>query len=95
MQTQNHGEILNNVASEYYIGILFFRLVAIRYLQSTLANNIHHAFRILPKAIEDTDYEVRRIMVDMCSSLLVVDEYAADTVKELQEWTEVRRLTLD
>ncbi|RCN33854.1 hypothetical protein ANCCAN_20307 [Ancylostoma caninum] len=64
------------------------RLVAIRYLQSTLASNIHHAFRILPKAIEDTDDEVRRIMIDMCSTLLVVEEYAADTVKELQEWTE-------
>ncbi|VDM86079.1 unnamed protein product, partial [Strongylus vulgaris] len=65
-----------------------FRLVAIRYLQSTLAENIHHVFRILPKAIEDSDDEVRRIMVDMCPSLLAVEEYAADTVKELQEWTE-------
>ncbi|VDK73919.1 unnamed protein product [Cylicostephanus goldi] len=64
------------------------RLVAIRYLQGTLAKNISHVFRILPKAIEDTDDEVRRIMIDMCPSLLVVEEYAADTAKELQEWTE-------
>ncbi|KHJ89726.1 hypothetical protein OESDEN_10441 [Oesophagostomum dentatum] len=64
------------------------RLVAIRYLQSDLAKNIHHIFRVLPKAIEDTDDEVRRIMVDMCPVLLAVEEYAADTVKELQEWTE-------
>ncbi|KAK6732423.1 hypothetical protein RB195_016666 [Necator americanus] len=64
------------------------RLVAIRYLQSTLAKNISHVFRILPKAIEDTDDEIRRIMIEMCSTLLVVEEYAADTMKELQEWTE-------
>ncbi|KHJ78243.1 hypothetical protein OESDEN_22137 [Oesophagostomum dentatum] len=27
-------------------------------------------------------------MVDMCPVLLAVEEYAADTVKELQEWSE-------
>ncbi|PIO74595.1 hypothetical protein TELCIR_03390 [Teladorsagia circumcincta] len=64
------------------------RRVAIRYLHSTLAANIEHVFRILPKAIEDTDSEVRGLMIEMCSTLLAVEEYASDTVKELQEWTE-------
>ncbi|WKX93316.1 hypothetical protein Q1695_010957 [Nippostrongylus brasiliensis] len=64
------------------------RLVATKYLHSTLSTNIRHVFRILPKAIEDTDDEVRRLMIEMCSTLLVVEEYAEDTVKELQQWTE-------
>ncbi|KAK5965612.1 hypothetical protein GCK32_012104 [Trichostrongylus colubriformis] len=64
------------------------RLVAIRYLHKTVATNIEHVFRILPKAIEDTDGEVRAVMIEMCSTLLAVEEYAAETVKELQEWTE-------
>ena len=68
---------------------LFSRLVAIRYLQTDPAKNIQHIFRILPKAIEDSDDDVRRIMVDLCPMLLAVEEYAAETVKELQDWTEV------
>ncbi|VDL71398.1 unnamed protein product [Nippostrongylus brasiliensis] len=64
------------------------RLVATKYLHSTLSTNIRHVFRILPKAIEDTDDEVRRLMIEMCSTLLVVEEYAEGTVKELQQWTE-------
>ncbi|VDO98871.1 unnamed protein product [Heligmosomoides polygyrus] len=64
------------------------RLVAVQYLHKTLAANIRHVFRILPKAIEDTDDEVRRLMIEMCSTLLVVEEFAEETEKELQEWTE-------
>ncbi|KAJ1346884.1 hypothetical protein KIN20_001807 [Parelaphostrongylus tenuis] len=64
------------------------RLVAIRYLHSTLPSNIENVFRILPKAIEASDDEIRRLMVEMCSTLLVTKEYAADTAAELQEWIE-------
>nr|CDJ89221.1 Protein R05H10.3, isoform a [Haemonchus contortus] len=64
------------------------RLVAIQYLHRTLKENISHAFRILPKAIEDNDMGVRSLMVEMCSSLLLDKKYAEDTTKELGEWTE-------
>ncbi|VDM64338.1 unnamed protein product [Angiostrongylus costaricensis] len=65
------------------------RLVAIRYLHDTLPSNIQSVFHILPKAIEDSDDEVRKLMVEMCSTLLTTKEYAADTAVELQEWIEV------
>uniref|UniRef100_A0A0K0CVW9 Adaptin_N domain-containing protein n=1 Tax=Angiostrongylus cantonensis TaxID=6313 RepID=A0A0K0CVW9_ANGCA len=64
------------------------RLVAMRYLHGTLPSNIQTVLHILPKAIEDSDDEVRKLMVEMCSSLLATKEYATDTAAELQEWIE-------
>uniref|UniRef100_A0A1I7XDA4 Glutathione peroxidase n=1 Tax=Heterorhabditis bacteriophora TaxID=37862 RepID=A0A1I7XDA4_HETBA len=74
----------NIILSYYYI----FRLVAIKYLSSSLPHSIASAYYVLTTAIEDSDVDVRMEMLNMCTALLRDEKYAEGTKAELLQWTE-------
>lgn len=77
------------VAASRYQGNILFRLEAIKFIETQLPASISSAFRVLPRAVEDPDFDVRLTMLRICPSLLNHENFAFDTKSVLEEWLHV------